>query len=257
LKAGGSILLMLTILLVWEVLARTGGISATFFPPPSLIALAVARLTAEGSLASHAGITLARVAAGFALGGGSGMVLGMAMGGSPRLRAQLDPLVAAAHPVPKIAVLPLFLVIFGIGESSKVVLAALGAFFPMVISTMAGVVQISPIYFEVATSYGASPLKRFTRVVLPASLPHVFTGSRLSLNVALTLTIAGELVAAQRGLGQMLWFAWQTLRIDEVYAGIVVIGALGLVSNLLLDGVAAWAMPWQASRITAPPAAIP
>jgi NitT/TauT family transport system permease protein len=245
------------VLLAWEVLARTGGIPATFFPPPSIIALAVARLTADGRLASHTGITLARVAAGVALGASSGMVLGMAMGGSPRLRAQLDPLIAAAHPVPKIAVLPLLLVIFGIGESSKVALAAFGAFFPMVISTMAGVVQISPIYFEVATSYGATPFKRFTRVVLPAALPHVFTGGRISLNVALTLTIAGELVAAQRGLGQLLWFAWQTLRIDEVYAGIVVIGALGVASNLLLDGVAAWAMPWQASRMTGPPAAIP
>jgi NitT/TauT family transport system permease protein len=257
LKAHGSILLTLAVLLVWEVLARTDAIPATFFPPPSLIALAVVRLTADGTLASHAGVTLARVAAGVALGASSGMAVGMAMGGSPRLRAQLDPLVAAAHPVPKIAVLPLLLVIFGIGESSKVALAAFGAFFPMVISTMAGVVQISPIYFEVATSYGATPLKRFTRVVLPASLPHVFTGVRLSLNVALTLTIAGELVAAQRGLGQLLWFAWQTLRIDDVYAGIVVIGALGVASNLLLDGVAAWAMPWQASRITEPPAAIP
>ena len=254
LEAWGPALTTLVALLAWEAWARTTGIAVTFFPPPSSIASTLIRLATQGDLATHTGITLARVAAGFALGAGPGMILGLAMGGSPRLRAQLDPLISAAHPVPKIAIFPLFLVIFGIGESSKVALAAVGAFFPMVISTMAGVLQISPMYFEVATSYGARPLKRFTRVVLPGSLPQVMTGARLSLNVAFMLTVAGELVAAQRGLGQMLWLAWETLRIEEVYAGLVVIAVLGITFNLLLESLARWAMPWQVPRSHEPQA---
>jgi ABC-type nitrate/sulfonate/bicarbonate transport system permease component len=242
----GPGLLVAAALGLWELLARTEWISPTFFPPPSSIAAALVEAVRHGDLAGHASVTIVRVLAGFALGAGPGLLLGLAMGASSRLRAQLDPLVAAAHPIPKIAVLPLILVIFGIGEASKVVLAAVGAFFPMAINTMAGVRQISPIHFEVARSYGASKLRLFTRVVLPGSLPFALAGARLSLNVALMLTIAGELVAAQRGLGQMLWFAWQTFRIEEVYAGLLVISVIGIGLNGILGRFAVWVMPWHA-----------
>jgi ABC-type nitrate/sulfonate/bicarbonate transport system permease component len=241
----GPGLLVAAALGAWEILARNGTISPTFFPPPSSITTVLARTLFRGEMATHARVTVVRVLIGFALGAGPGLLLGLAMGASSRLRAQLDPLVAAAHPIPKIAVLPLILVIFGIGESSKVVLAAVGAFFPMAINTMTGVRQISPIHFEVARSYGASRRKLFTRVVLPGSLPFALAGARLSLNVALMLTIAGELVAAQRGLGQMLWFAWQTFRIEEVYAGLFVISGIGIGLNAMLGRFSGWVMPWH------------
>jgi NitT/TauT family transport system permease protein len=246
----GPGLLVAVALVVWEILARTETISPTFFPPPSSIATVLARALLQGEIVTHAWVTIVRVLTGFALGAGPGLLLGLAMGASFRLRALLDPLVAAAHPIPKIAVLPLILVIFGIGELSKIVLAAIGAFFPMAINTMAGVRQISPIHFEVARSYGATRLKLFTRVVLPGSLPFALTGARLSLNVALMLTIAGELVAAQRGLGQMLWFAWQTFRIEEVYAGLVVISVIGIGLNGILTRFSVWAMPWHSDSTT-------
>lgn len=246
LEGWGPWLIGAAALALWEILAGTEAISPTFFPPPSSIATAVGSALVGGEMMTHARVTLVRVLAGFALGAGPGLLLGLAMGASSRLRAQLDPLVAAAHPIPKIAVLPLILVIFGIGEASKLVLAALGAFFPMAINAMAGVRQISPIHFEVARSYGATKLKLFTRLVLPGSLPMALAGARLSLNVALTLTIAGELVAAQRGLGHMLWFAWQTFRIEEVYAGLVVISVIGIGLNVILARFSKWVMPWHA-----------
>jgi ABC-type nitrate/sulfonate/bicarbonate transport system permease component len=249
----GPSLLVAAALAVWEVLARTEVVSPMFFPPPSSIAAALSHALIDGEMAIHARVTILRVLVGFALGAGPGLLLGLAMGASSRFRAQLDPLVAAAHPIPKIAVLPLILVIFGIGEASKLVLAALGAFFPMVINTMAGVRQISPIHFEVARSYGATKRKLFTRLVLPGSLPMALAGARLSLNVALMLTIAGELVAAQQGLGRMLWFAWQTFRIVEVYAGLVVISVIGIGLNVILARFSAWAMPWYAD---APPMSV-
>jgi ABC-type nitrate/sulfonate/bicarbonate transport system permease component len=241
-------LIVASALLVWEWSVRSGRLSALFFPPPSTIVATIARLLTSGELATHARATLVRVALGFALGGVPGLLLGLAMGWSRSLRAALDPLVAAAHPLPKIAVLPLIMIIFGIGESSKIVAIAVGTFFPMLINAMAGVRQISPIHFEVAKNYGASPSKVLTRVVIPGSLPLVLVGARLALNVALLFTIAIELVSAPEGLGEMIWFAWQTLRTEELYASLAVIGALGIVFNLLLQLLGRRLVPWHAER---------
>jgi len=232
-------------LTVWEWQVLTGGLSALFFPAPSAIILILVRLLTNGELAIHLSATLSRLFLGFALGGLPGLILGLAMGSSRRLRVLVDPFIAAAHPVPKIGVLPLIMIIFGIGEFSKVVVVAVGVFFPMLINTMAGVRQISPIHFEVAQNYGASLFKVFTRVVVPGSLPLVFTGARLALNVALLLTIAVEMVAAQEGLGEMIWFAWETLRTEELYASLIVIAALGISFNFLLQRLTAHLVPWK------------
>ena len=164
------------------------------------------------------------------------------------MRRIIDPLVAALHPIPKIAVLPLIMIVFGIGESSKIVSVAVAVFFPVLINTMAGVLQISPIYFEVAKNYGASLFRVLTRVVVPGSLPMVLTGMRLALNVALVVTIAIELVAAQEGLGDMIWFAWETLRTEELYVSLAVTAALGISFNVLLQYLTARLVPWQAER---------
>jgi len=243
----GPLLSAAGVLTFWELLSRAGLISPLFFPPPSAIAVQLVGMLREGALLTDTAITVARVLVGFVLGAGAGMLIGLAMGVSPRIGAQLDPWVAALHPTPKIAVLPLILVIFGIGEASKVSLAALGAFFPMLINTVAGVRQISPIYFEVARSYGAGRWQLFTRVVLPGSLPLILAGARISINVALMLTIAAELVAAQRGLGQVIWFAWQTLRIEQVYAGLFVTAVLGILLSYGLERFSRWVMPWRSA----------
>lgn len=240
----GPLLLVTGGLAAWELGSRLGLFSPTFFPPPSATLLALLRLLGDGEVFVHTGVTLGRTAAGFALGGGSGLLIGLAMGRWSRLHALLDPLVALAHPVPKIAMLPIVLVLFGIGEGSKVALGALGAFFPMLINTVTGVRQISPTYFEVARSYGAGARSMFTRVVLPGSLPMVLAGARLAINVALMLVIAGELLVAQRGLGQMMWFSWQTMRIDDVYAWLAVTSGVGLLLNWMLARIARLAMPW-------------
>ena len=157
--------IFIAILTVWEWCVRTGSLSSLFFPPPSVLVVTVVRLIASGELVTHVSATLSRVLLGFALGGVSGLILGLAMGWSNRLRIIIDPFVAAAHPVPKIAILPLIMIVFGIGEASKVVVVAVATFFPMLINAMAGVRQISAIHFEVAQNYGANMINTFTRVV--------------------------------------------------------------------------------------------
>ncbi len=166
--------------------------------------------------------------------------------GWPRwIRAAIDPLVAAIHPVPKIAILPLLMIIFGIGEASKLAVVAIATFFPMAINAMTGVCQISPIHFEMAKNYGAHPFKTFTRVVIPGSLPMVMAGARLAVNMALLLTIAVELVSAKEGLGALIWLAWETLRTEHLYAGLAVIVALGISFNGIIQLITARLIPWQ------------
>lgn len=230
----------------WELASRTGAVEGTLFPPPSLISATLVRLVVEGGLIVDLGATLRRVLLGGVLGCVPAGVIGIAMGWSGRLRALLDPVVAALHPLPKIAILPLVMVVLGIGEVSKVAVVAVAAFFPMLINAMAGVTQIDDQLFEVVRSYGASRRKVLTRVVLPGSLPLVLTGLRIALNVALLLTIAVELVSARTGLGTRIWLAWETMRTEEVYAGLLVIGSLGVAVNRLIGSLTEWLTPWQA-----------
>ncbi|MBK8048536.1 MAG: ABC transporter permease [Anaerolineales bacterium] len=221
-------------LVAWELAARADMISPLFFPAPSAILATFWRMLIRGELVVATGYTLARLSAGLLLGGALGLVLGLLMGWSSAARALAEPVVAAVHPLPKLALLPLVLILFGIGEQSKVVLIALTAFFPLLINTTAGVRQIDAHTWEVARHYGARGWMLLRRVVWPASLPLVLTGAQLSLNAALVVTVAVELLSAQQGLGATIWLAWQTLRTEEMYATLIVIALVGMLSNLVL-----------------------
>jgi len=242
------LLIVFITIIAWELGVHIGVLSSLFFPPPSVTLMTFIKLVINGKLATHAGATLLRVFVGLGLGVVPGLILGLAMGWSRRLYVLIDPFIAATHPIPKIAILPLIMIIFGIGESSKFVVVAVSTFFPMLINTIAGVRQISPIHFEVAKNYGANLFKIFTRVIVPGSLPLVMAGLRLALNMALLITIAVELVSAQEGLGAMIWFAWQTLRTEELYASLGVTSALGLIFNFLLRHLAITLAPWQTEQ---------
>jgi len=233
---------------LWELAARGGWISQLFFPAPSAIGATIGRLWSDGALPSSLGLTLGRVALGVLLGGVPGLLLGLLMGWSAPVRRALDPLVAALHPVPKIAIFPLIMVVFGIGEPSRVIVAATGAFFPLLINTMAGVRQINPVFYQVAQNYGARRLQIFARVILPGSLPSILTGLLLALNVTLLLTIAVEMVSGRSGLGAMIWIAWETMRVEEIWATLAVITLLGVGFSAGLHGLATRLCPWQVER---------
>lgn len=232
---------------VWEWLIRAGRISPLFFPPPTEIVRDFVKMLKGGELSLHLRATAIRLTLGFLLGGIPGLFLGWIMGLSNSLRNFVDPIIAALHPIPKISILPLFMILLGIGELSKVVVIAVAAFFPMLINTMAGVRQINPIHFDVATSYRASWMQKFKKIVFPASLPLVMVGIRLAANAALLLTIAVELITAQEGLGSIIWLSWQTLRTENMYISLVVIALFGIGMNLLLQYFTRVLIPWQAS----------
>lgn len=239
-------------LVLWELLARAGIINTLFFPAPTAIAAELIRTLANGVMIEHLSATLLRVFPGLLLGGTAGLVAGLAMGMSKRLRLVMDPFVAGLHPIPKLALLPLFMIMFGIGEWSRIVAIAVATFFPMLINAMAGVRQISPVHFEVARNYGADRWQILRRVVLPGSLPLVLAGTRLAANIALLITIAVEITASDTGLGALVWLSWQVLRVEQLYATLVVIAVLGVALTAGLQWIARRFVPWmpEPDRVT-------
>lgn len=242
------IVTVVSALVAWEGAARLGLIAGYLFSSPSVVLLTLFQSLANGEMFEHAAATLLRVAPGLALGAIPGFVLGVGMGLSPKLRDALDPLLAAIHPIPKIAILPLVMIFLGVGEASRIAVASLAAFFPMLINTMAGIREIDPIYFQVAENYGASRLKVLTRVVLPGSLPMVLGGLRLAANLTLLITISAEIVMADVGLGSLVWLAWETLRVELLYATLIVISVLGITITSGLRHLQESLAPWQVSE---------
>ncbi len=230
---------------VWELTADLDLIPVLFYPSPSSILQTLWQLIVNGKLAVHLGVTLARLGVGLALGMIPGVILGLFMGWSPRLRVMVDPFIAAFHPIPKTAIYPLVMIIMGIGEPSKFFTIAIATFFPILINSMAGVRQISPVHFEVAHNYGANTWKTFEHVILPGSLPMILVGMRIAFNNSLLITIALELLAARQGLGVMIWYAWETLRTQELYATLIVIALIGIAANFLLQKLTQIVVPWS------------
>ncbi len=169
-----------------------------------------------------------------------GLLLGMFR--VPRLL--LGPVFAALYPVPKLALLPLLLVIFGLGDASKWAAIAIAAFFLVFYNTLAGVMQIPPIYLDVARNAGASRFQVFRTLALPAALPDVFTGLRLATGTAFVVLAAVEFVGARSGLGSFIWTSWNTLQVDKMYLGIIVLTVLGYLAILLVNWLEGRLVPW-------------
>ncbi len=238
----------IVLIVIWEMMSRNGGISPFVAPAPSRVVRTLIAQITSGELAPHVFATLWRVLAGLTIGGTVGIATGITMGMVPRFRAIVDPFVAAFHPLPKIAILPVVMALLGIGDTSKVAVISLAVFFPMMINTLAGVTQISRTHLDVARNYGASGWKLFARVILPASLPLMFSGFRIALNLALLIAISIEIASATVGLGALIWISWEILRIDVVYAALAVIMALGISFNLIVRLLIAKLIPWSGER---------
>lgn len=231
---------------VWEIMARAGTISPLLAPAPSAVIRTLTRQIASGELAPHVMSTLSRTLTGLVIGGSAGIAAGIAMGLVPRFRVIADPFVSAIHPLPKIAILPVVMAILGIGETSKIAVISLTVFFPMMINTLGGVTQISRTHLDVARNYGASGWRLFARVILPASLPMMFAGFRIALNLALLIAISIEIASASVGLGALIWMSWEVMRIEVLYSSLIVIMALGISFNLLVRVLTARMVPWSA-----------
>ena len=229
---------------LWETAARVHWIDGSYFPPPTRIVASLMML-AQNELGETVLITLQRLVAGVLLGVIPGVLAGLAVGSSPRLLRIVDPFIAAIHPLPKIVLFPLFIVIFGVGESAKIASIGLTVFFPSMINSAAGARQIPPLYLEVIRGYGGGRWAAFRHVVLPGSLPLILNGIRISLNLGLLVTIAMEFTVVSPGIGSVIWLALQTMRIEQLYAGIVVISIIGMLLNFPIHWLLRRTAQWQ------------
>jgi NitT/TauT family transport system permease protein len=236
------------LLILWEAVVRARVLDVRFFPAPSQVIRTLGELIVAGTLLQDVGISLSRIGAGFVLGSTAGLVVGLLMGLSRLLRAAIKPLVGVIYPIPKIAILPLVMLIFGLGEPSKYAIVAIGVFFLVLLNTMAGVMNIERIYLDVGQNFGARKLDVLLTIALPGALPFIFTGLRLAWGTGLLLIVAAEFVAAKSGLGYLIWNAWQTFSVEEMYAGLLTISALGLLSFAIIDLIERRLLPWKPDR---------
>jgi len=219
---------------LWEALAHLGAFPRRLFPPLEDIALTFARLTASGILPHHAGLTLARLAAGFAAAALAGVLAGIAMGRSRRIEGFFLPLVSIGAPVPGLAYAPLFLLWFGLGDSGSVALVAFVAVFPVILNTWTGVKAVKEIWLRAARTMGADERRLFRHVILPGAAPYILTGLRLGLAQAWRILVAVEMLAAVPwGLGWLIFGAREFLDTGAMLAGIATIGMIGIALEQL------------------------
>ncbi len=265
------------VLVAWELIVGAELLNPRWFPPPSRIARALwsllvsydrfnetsllgrpwlipSRLATDGWAGvralfaeSHLWATMSRVLIGFIIGALPGMVLGMIMGLNSTVRRMLDATMSAVYVLPKIAIFPLMMLIFPnpFGEGPKIAVVAISAFFLVALSTMAGVQGIDPIYLQAGRNFGANRMQMFRHIIMPAALPIIFNGLRLALGTSLIVIVAVEFVRAQTGVGFVVFYNWQVLAIDKMYAGLFVVMVLGVSLTYALQWLGRRLMPWQ------------
>jgi len=236
------------LLVLWEIMVRTAILDARFFPAPSTIFETLVALVKDGSLWSHTWASLQRLLWGFLLGGVPALVLGISMGLNRTLRAMVEPLVAATYPIPKSAIFPLILLIFGLGESSKIVMVAIGVFYPVLINSATGVLEINKIYLDVGRNFGASRGQVFRTIAFPGAVPHIMSGVKLGIGMGLILIAIAEMIGAETGLGYMIWNSWEILSVETMYVGLIVIALLGFLFTMVLNEVERAIIPWKKFR---------
>ena len=245
LKLWLSIISPFSLLFLWEFVSQVGLLDMRFFPPPTAILSTFWEMILSGELAENTWISLLRFLGGFMLGFLPAIVLGLIMGLYPLVKTLLDPIIGALLPIPKLALLPLIMLLFGIGEESKIVTIASGVFFFVLLDTVAGVVHIDKIYLEVAKSFGASRWVFFRTVAFPGALPFIFNGIKLGLGVGLLLIVAAEMIGAESGLGYLIWAGFKTFSLERMYVGLIMLAFLGYVSTILLGQLEKFVVPWK------------
>ena len=224
---------------------RSGWISALTLPRPSDVLVAFRDLHVSGLLYEHLSISLSRLAVGAALGVSVGIGTGVLIGLFSYIRAGLVPLVAAIFPIPKIALLPLFVIWFGIDEGSKYALIALGTFTPMVVATYGAVDNVDRTLIRMAQSFGLSWLSIVRKIVLPGAMPGILSGLRISLAIAIILLVAAEMLGAEYGIGAYVLEAGSLYDLDRLFAGVVVLSVLGVLVSATISLLERHLLGWR------------
>lgn len=231
---------------LWEAGVQTGAISSIALPAPSAVLAAFADLVRSGKLWDHLGASLYRLTLGWTLGTMLGVAVGLGIGLFSVMRAGLSPVVSALFPIPKIALLPLFIVWFGIGEGSKVATILFGTFFPTVIATYGGVDNVDRNLIRMGQSFGLSWASIVRKIIVPGALPAILSGFRISASIAIVLLVAAEMIGAQNGIGAYILMAGALFAVEQLIAGVAMLSILGLTIGWLIGRAERRFLRWRA-----------
>jgi ABC-type nitrate/sulfonate/bicarbonate transport system permease component len=235
-------------LIAWELFVRWRGIAPIYLPAPSAIAVYLWRMLVDGSMEYHLGVTLLRIFAGFLLAAIAGVSLGLLMGMSRIIARVADAWIAALYPLPKISLIPLLIIWLGTGEAYRIVISAITAFFPIVISTYSGIRQVDPGLLKAARDLGASARQIQLKIVVPAAMPSILAGLQLGMGVTIILIVAAEMIggSSQSGMGYLLINSGQVMETEKVFATLVVLALMGAVIIKLQQWIDRKIAPWMA-----------
>lgn len=243
-------LIIIAFVFGWELLVRWRGIAPIYLPAPSVVAIYLVRMILDGSLALNLGVTLLRIFVGFSIAALAGVTLGILMGMSRIIARIADPWIAALYPLPKIALIPLLVIWLGTGEGYKIVISAVTAFFPIVISSYSGIRQTDRGLVKAAQDLGANRRQIQIKVVIPAAIPSIFAGLHLGMGVTIILVVAAEMIggSSQSGMGYLLIQAGQVMETEKVFASLVVLAVVGAIVIKLQEWIDRKVAPWTAYR---------
>lgn len=236
----------------WQYASSSGAIDRRFWPSPTEILSEARTLLADGTLQERTLQTVQTLLTGYGLGAIAGIVLGLVFATVRNIRVAFEPMLTALYAIPKLAVLPLLLLVFGINDKPKIILIALTVFFVTWITTMSAVMGVATTYREAARSLDANRRQTAFHVVLPAALPEIFVALRISASMATLSVVAIEMVHGEKGLGKLIWNSWQVFFTERMYVGIVTVALMGMVFQTLVKVAAKIVCPWAADRNDGP-----
>jgi len=248
-RFGGRWLSPLLLLLLWELGSRTGLIPERTLAAPSAVIGTLIQMVLSGELPSNLLVSFARVAVGLLIGVGLGLGLGLAAGLSRGAELAIDPLMQIKRTIPALALTPLFIVWFGIGETPKIALIAFGTIFPVYLNLYAGIRGVDPRLLDAAKSFGLSRWEQVWHVVLPAALPSLLVGLRYALSISILVLVVAEQINASAGLGYLINNARDFMRTDIIVVCLMVYAILGLGADWLVRSLEARALVWRPSIV--------
>ena len=237
--------LLVLIVALWWLASHLQWVSKVFLPTPEAAAAALVEGLSGGELAAFTGATVSRMLMGWLLASVLGVGLGALIGSSATARAWVGPTLEFVRPLPASAIMPLAISIFGLSSNMVLAVVGFGAMWPVLLATVHGLAQVHVRLREVSAGLQLSPLDFVVKIGLPNALPDILAGMRLSLTVALIVTVVGEMIASQAGLGQAILLAARSFRASELFAGVALLGAIGFASNSLLAVLERRFLMWQ------------
>jgi len=228
----------------WETVSRSGIVNPALFPPPSNVFRALVEMARSGELVRDIEASLWRAIAGFVIGSLAGILVGLLTGRLPSLDAYISPILQMFRPLPPVAIIPLIIVWFGIGEVSKVFAIAFAVFFPAWVNSDLGARRVPRYFLWSARTLGCRFPNVIWQVVLPSSLPFIVGGLRVGISMAFVMVFVSELSGASSGIGYQISISYLAYRVDRMMAALAVLGLLGLVCDFVLVRTLQWALPW-------------